>query len=389
MASSQAKPLPSRLVPASVMRMMAPRKFAPRVAGGGDRKDEDVSVVEPNAPAQMAMVPTEFSINVVVTPEKRLGVDVDWADGKTMFIKAVQPGAVAEWNSNNPSRAVKVGDRIVAVNGRSGKAEDMVDECKSKQNLLLLIQTHIKIPVTQSNSAREEAPAKKPRVVCDSLYAGMPAPDPEKDKTAESRAKETDIFSAAPAAENAHFVVFLDIDGVLRRLDGDLTISIDGETLPLHLHNRAFAPEAVRALKSIVHRTGATIILSSEWRRNAALREEVGTALRAVGMPSIRGCTPVLVAREEVLVGTLAHPEKEATLVLRWAERRAREITMWLREHPDVDRWVALDDIDLAQADDFRLPDTCWMGPGLVRTNPSVGLSMSNARKAVEVLQAE
>merc|ERR1712129_398465 len=131
------------------------------------------------------------------------------------------------------------------------------------------------------------------------------------------------------------------------------------------------APEAVRALKYIVHRTGAIIVLSSEWRRNALLREEVATSIRSVGMSPMNGSTIVLEPREDVRVGTAANPDKEATLRLGWIERRSREISAWLKDHPEVERWIALDDIDLARADDIRLPDTCWMAPGLVKTNPA------------------
>jgi len=178
------------------------------------------------------------------------------------------------------------------------------------------------------------------------------------------------------------------VDGVLRRLEGCPTINVDGELLPLDVRGRAFVPEAVRALKFIVHRTGAGIVLSSEWRRNPTLREEVTTTIRAMGLPPMRGSTAVLQAREDILVGTPANPDREATLRLRWAERRAREISLWLREHPEVEQWVALDDLDLACADEgrLRLPETLRMAPGLVLCDPEVGLTLSRARVAVDSL---
>merc|ERR1712087_943126 len=90
-----------------------------------------------------------------------------------------------------------------------------------------------------------------------------------------SQARKVDLFSAPAAAEDSRLAIFLDIDGVLRKLDGREAISLDGEVYPMHLVNRAFLPEAVRALKFIVHHTGAGVILSSEWRRSPTLREEV------------------------------------------------------------------------------------------------------------------
>ncbi|CAK9084721.1 unnamed protein product, partial [Durusdinium trenchii] len=122
----------------------------------------------------------------------------------------------------------------------------------------------------------------------------MPAPDPEKEKV-NTRAK--DIFADPPAKEDLSLVIFLDIDGVLRKLESIPTITVNGGTLPLDLGNRALLPEALRALKYLVHITGAGIIISSEWRRSSSLLEEAQTALRALGM-RVRGVTPVLRPRE-------------------------------------------------------------------------------------------
>merc|ERR1711966_159207 len=51
----------------------------------------------------------------------RLGIDVDSCDGETLLIEAVQEGGlVHSWNEQNPGRAVRMGDRILEVNGRRG-----------------------------------------------------------------------------------------------------------------------------------------------------------------------------------------------------------------------------------------------------------------------------
>jgi len=220
-----------------------------------------------------------------------------------------------------------------------------------------------------------------------SLYSWLPAPDPEKEKSAEARAKESDIF-ADPVPEDPSLVVFLDIDGVLRRLEKSPVFAFNGEMLPLDLQNRALAPEAMRALRYIVHRTGAGIVLSSEWRRSSTLHEEAQTALRALGMPTFRGTTPLLRDREDVLVGNKLAPDKQATGRLRWAERRAREISEWLCENTEVKNWVALDDLDLSLADDasVRNSETFRTANRLVLTDPEVALTQSNARQACEML---
>eukprot|EP00747_Dinoflagellata_sp_TGD_P049233 gnl/TRDRNA2_/TRDRNA2_146080_c0_seq7.p2 gnl/TRDRNA2_/TRDRNA2_146080_c0~~gnl/TRDRNA2_/TRDRNA2_146080_c0_seq7.p2 ORF type:complete len:292 (+),score=53.60 gnl/TRDRNA2_/TRDRNA2_146080_c0_seq7:586-1461(+) len=223
----------------------------------------------------------------------------------------------------------------------------------------------------------------------DSLYAGLMAPDPENDKIAAQRAKELDLFGDPPAKEDPCSIIFLDIDGVLLPLDkgGLPTITLDGEVLPIR-SKKPFVPEALTALKYIVHKTGARLVLSSEWRRSKELREEVEMALRAVGTSQLHDFTDVFEAREEVVVGTPSAPDGHGTMILRWAERRAREISSWLREHPEVKRWVALDDLDLRFADDVKvkLPETYRMAAGLVLTDAEVGLTMSNARIATSQL---
>eukprot|EP00913_Durusdinium_trenchii_P020061 g18853.t1 len=80
----------------------------------------------------------------------------------------------------------------------------------------------------------------------------------------------------------------------------------------------------------------------------------------------------------------------EATLRLRWAERRAREITAWLQEHREVRHWLALDDLDLNIADDasIRSAETLRMGSCLTLVDPEVGLTMSHARQSSEWLLA-
>lgn len=230
-----------------------------------------------------------------------------------------------------------------------------------------------------------EESKKRPERDSGDLYAGMPAPDPEKKVT-----PSKDIFADPPAKEDLSLAIFLDIDGVLRKLESVPMITVNGGTLPLDLGNRALLPEALRALKYLIHLTGASLVVSSEWRRSSSLLEEAQTALRALGM-RVRGVTPVLRPREDLFVGTKLDPDKQATLRLRWAERRAREITAWLQEHREVRHWIALDDLDLTIADEaaIRSADTLKMGPFLVLVDPEVGLTMSHARQSSEWLLAK
>jgi len=452
---SKGKPLPSRELPASVLRMMAPRQALKAKPGNssGSKSTLDLSndassnkrlragtLIRDELPtaSQMAILTSgmlpdgrqeaaphrDFVISLNMMNKNSLGIDVDWADGVTLLVKSVQMGPVADWNmERGPDKALRPGDRIIAVNGVSGEtigAVALVQECKGKPHVQLTCRTQRPRPnhvfsgiqqpymagaarptvgaiemtyhETPQDAAKASNPAKKKKAA-GSLYSFLPEPDPEEEAAAASRAKEADPFAEAAVPPNPRLAIFLDIDGVFRKLSDRALINMDGEVLPLHLlaTGRKFESEAVRALKWLVHKTGAGIILSSEWRRDNSLREEVGAALRQQGIASMRGLTPVLEPREEVAVGPANTEEREkgpATMRLRWAERRAREISSYLRERPEVERWVALDDLDLSMADEpkMRLPETLWMGPGLVLIDPEIAFTMGDARKASEML---
>jgi len=81
--------------------------------------------------------------------------------------------------------------------------------------------------------------------------------------------------------------IFLDVDGVLRpaRAGGfDIVgAGTDGETARTDTSD--FFPSAVKALRHIVERTGAIIVLSSEWRRNEGLRSALTEILEKMSVP--------------------------------------------------------------------------------------------------------
>lgn len=343
------------------------------------------------AASALDMVPCDFPITVEVKFAGGFGAELQ-AEASALRVSAVTAGALQEWNRLHPLLAVQRGDRITAVNHRSGDTQAMLLEIQAGGVLRMMVRSLRRASDTALLGALPVASMKTPpaedkkRPLDDggnSLYAGMPAPDPVKEQNAKIQTK--DVFADPAAAEDPTSVVFLDIDGVLRRLESVPVITVEGGVLPLNLGHRPLLPDALRALKYIVHKTGAGVVISSEWRRSPSLLEEAQTALRALGMRT-RGSTPVLRPREELVVGTRIDPDKEATLRLRWAERRAREITTWLEDHPEVKRWLALDDLDLALADDVRLPDTLRMTGGFLLIDPEVGLTMSHARQASEYL---
>merc|ERR1719482_2361898 len=217
----------------------------------------------------------------------------------------------------------------------------------------------------------------------ENLYGDMPVPGVEpQDDAAEKKRKEElrraqKNFNLPP--EDNSKIVFLDIDGVLRPARaGGFHILAEGKEA-VNPDTSDFFPSAMKALRHIMERTGAVIVLSSEWRRSEALRDSIDEVLEAHRIRASYGATAVDV--DEV---------KMSDPVRSFADRRAREVTAYLREHEDsIKGWVVLDDINLAIADEEKKAATKSMGPKLVQTWPLCGLTMGNAKTAVRILNGE
>lgn len=241
----------------------------------------------------------------------------------------------------------------------------------------------------KQRAEEEQMPAKKAKSSADelleSLYGGLPEPDPDKDvEFAERMAREKARASwhklaSLPAADITK-AIFLDIDGVLRPLTagGFRAMMVDGEWA-LKSETADFISAAVLALRHIVESTGALIVLSSEWRRDEPMREGVDNILKDYEMPACASWTPTDLQRD---MGT-ENPFQAFT------ERRAREISMWVQKNPQVRQWVVLDDINMADADNDRKPGTLRMTERIVQTHRKQGLTLENAKAAVKILNGE
>jgi len=134
-------------------------------------------------------------------------------------------------------------------------------------------------------------------------------------------------------------VIFLDIDGVLNseayalkleekhRLLGHTTC----DCFQLYTH---IDPEAVARLNRLVVETSAKIVISSTWRKRFDPLE-MQSMLREHGLVAdVIGAT------------TDGHKDPEMVEVHGHLERiyRGHEIDLWLRNHPEVERFVILDD---------------------------------------------
>merc|ERR1719359_2138329 len=149
-------------------------------------------------------------------------------------------------------------------------------------------------------------------------------------------------------------IIFLDIDGCLRPVHGRRgfeqnvrTMVVDGVKVPLLGGGEAkagligldFWPQALRSLRHIVQKAEARIVLSSDWRKSPELMEGINGQLEEHRMPSLFGATPDLDQAGAGVVKSL-HGS--------FREKRCKEIRKWLRQHPKIERWVAIDDIDLS-----------------------------------------
>merc|ERR1719356_489603 len=103
------------------------------------------------------------------------------------------------------------------------------------------------------------------------------------------------------------------------------------------------------------------------------MRDFVGVALRTRECPQLRDSTIVLKPRGDL--------EKHDPAIV-WCERRAREIGAWLKQHPEVTAYVALDDLDFNWADSVRATGTPQMKSRSVQTNPQHCLTEDGVEQA-------
>lgn len=159
--------------------------------------------------------------------------------------------------------------------------------------------------------------------------------------------------------------MFLDCDGVLSPLGEN------GEMIEARL----FSNKNMLALKRIIDKTGASIVLSSNWRLDEESRRRVQDELRKYGIPPYFACTGVCSNRR--------FPG--------WTEKECRwtEITDWLKRAAElfglcVTQFVVLDDIDMRYINIERGSLVSFKHTILVDGN--AGLTEENADEAITLL---
>jgi len=167
-------------------------------------------------------------------------------------------------------------------------------------------------------------------------------------------------------ASKTESVIFLDIDGVLLPFQGKSFASTCGSIFPNH---------TLEAFSLILDTLPDTkLVLSSTWRVQDKFRKEIMAAFRSFGY-AYGG--PLL----EVEFMDLTDPEIHS--------ERQHEIYDWLQRNRErTGAWVALDDEELLEGSENAANKKDFQGH-VVKTDSHIGLTMQDARDAIELLRAQ
>ena len=148
-------------------------------------------------------------------------------------------------------------------------------------------------------------------------------------------------------------IVFLDHDGVIclsnnwggrmkkwvkyRSANPDSSKYVN--EAPVDVRFDDFDKKAIKILNEILNETGAEIVVSSDWRFHATL-EELGNYYESQGIIK----KPIGVTEESLPPG-LKYFHRNSEL----EETRSYEILYWLKAHPGVTHWVAVDDLNMSE----------------------------------------
>jgi hypothetical protein len=146
-------------------------------------------------------------------------------------------------------------------------------------------------------------------------------------------------------------VIFLDNDGVIclsnnwgsrfkkRKKAKLLNTEIQ---LPVEYRFDNFDKKCVKVLNSIIEKTGAEIVVSSDWKLHANL-EEIGDYYASQGISK----KPI------ALTQNLRDFDEQSSSLYAWKgwlERaRTLEINKFLEENPQIEKWVAVDDLPMGK----------------------------------------
>lgn len=155
-------------------------------------------------------------------------------------------------------------------------------------------------------------------------------------------------------------VIFLDNDGVICLSDnwggrykkarqymidngiGEHDKSVLGEIKrPIEIRFDNFDQKAIKVLNEVLEKTGAEIVVSSDWKLHATV-EELGEYYESQG----------IIKKPIDRTLNLDEFDPDSAGLYAWKGWRARmrilEIEKYLADHPEITHWVAVDDINMS-----------------------------------------
>ena len=160
-------------------------------------------------------------------------------------------------------------------------------------------------------------------------------------------------------------VIFLDVDGVI-----NLNYWLQSHQKEIS-YGTLIDKEKIELVAKIVHKTGAELVMHSGWRfwfdnDMQPIRKEAQNLIDLLlesGL-SIYAMTPDLTT-------------EEIRKTKMFSKVKASEIFLWLKQNPNIDKWIVLDDIDLHN-DELAIRQ--------IRTNPEIGITYKDVERAIEML---
>ena len=150
-------------------------------------------------------------------------------------------------------------------------------------------------------------------------------------------------------------VIFLDHDGVIclsnnwggrskkwsKYRSANPDSSLEFKDKPVNCRFDDFDTKAIKVLNEIIEQTGCEIVVSSDWRLHATL-EELGDYYISQGI--IKRPIAVTDIFKDLFPKEWNAFRFRADLEI----ERSMEIGHWLKNHPEVTHWVAVDDLNMS-----------------------------------------
>jgi len=151
-------------------------------------------------------------------------------------------------------------------------------------------------------------------------------------------------------------VIFLDHDGVIclstewggrykkQEKWGGRKLSMTPREMPLEYRFDNFNQKAVKVLNEILEKTGAEIVVSSDWKRWANV-EEMGEYYESKG----------IIKKPIALTPDLGQCTWYNGMTWIWSPQwdlemtRVIEIKQYLHDHPEITHWVSIDDLNMGK----------------------------------------